>query len=350
MSAATGGRGDASAATMRACLWQGPGIPLTLAQLPVPSPASPVDVVVRMERAMFGAMLRRAAMVGHPKLVPPAVLGSLLVGQVVAVGEAVSHVRVGDRVVVDPHPPCGDCDRCRAGSGRACGRGARLAPGALADFVLVSGDTRRAIHPIAATASADAVIFTEPLACALAAVQDAAVNELDEVLVVGSGSMAFLLTWAVRRAGARAVSCLVKDPAREAAMRAAGARTIRLTGEVPDPGEIGSPSIVIEAVGRAETYELCLRTVAPGGTVVAFGGCPPGTRVSLDINNLHYNGIRIVGSYHYPPGLFLDALAALTGEALDTAPLHRHRLALHDIARAPAVAGGPGVLALLVSR
>jgi L-iditol 2-dehydrogenase len=334
---------------MRACLWRGPGIPLELVEMPMPRLRSPADVVLRMERAMFGAALRRAATTGHPKLVPPAVLGSLVVGEVVATGEAVSHVRPGDRVVLDPHPSCGACGRCRSSAARACGSGASLTPGALAEFVLVGGQTPRAVHPLAPGTPADAAIFAEPLACALAAVQDAEVGPTDDVLIVGSGQLAFLLSWAASRAGARSVTCLVKDSARERAIRAAGARTVRLATPGTVPEDIDPPSVVIEAVGRPETYELCLRSVAPGGTVVAFGGCPPGTLVPLDINRLHYDGVRIVGSYHFPAPLFAEALDALTAGALDTAPLSRHHLALEDLPRAPALSARPGVLAVLVS-
>ncbi|QHC24537.1 alcohol dehydrogenase catalytic domain-containing protein [Streptomyces sp. GS7] len=76
-----------------------------------------------MERSVFSAALVRAATVGHPRVAPPATLGILLTGEVVAAGEGVRQVRPGDRVVLDPHPPCGHCAMCAAGRGRLCGRG-----------------------------------------------------------------------------------------------------------------------------------------------------------------------------------------------------------------------------------
>ncbi|MGK5450179.1 zinc-dependent alcohol dehydrogenase [Streptomyces radiopugnans] len=300
---------------------------------------------------MFGAALGRAATVGHPKMTPPATLGSLLVGEVVSVGDAVDHVRIGDRAVVDPHPPCGHCRKCSAGMERACGDGASLRPGALAEVVCVSGDTRRAVRPLPdAACSADAVIFTEPLACALGAVHDGAVTSADDVLIVGSGQLAFLLSHAVRLAGAASVTCLVKDPSRSPTLQAAGARTVSLTPDGSTPTNLRQGfSVVIEAVGRETTYQASFDAVKPGGTVVAFGGCPPGTRLMLDINALHYAGIRLVGSYHYPPHFFGEALGLLVRGAVDTTPLQGHILPLGDIAKAPHSARRPGVMALLVS-
>lgn len=332
---------------MRACLWEGPGLPLRVEEVTAPGVCEPHDVVLRVRTAMFGAALVRAALVGHPKLVPPKILGSLLVGEVVAAGDEVRHLTPGHRAVVDPHPPCGRCVSCAQGNARVCGDGARVEPGALAEFVRVTGDTERAVRPVPDGVEDLAAIFTEPLACAVGAVADGGVGPKDRVLVVGSGQLAFLLAQAACAAGAASVTCTVRNDARRSVLRSAGIPTVPAPHKGPAEG--GPYSVVFEAVGRPETYATALVSVAPGGTVVAFGGCPPGTRVGLDVNRLHYACVRLVGSYHYPPGGFDQALGLIAGGVVDTSMLQRHVLPLNEIARAPEVARHGDVLALLVS-
>src|SRR5271170_8142022 len=55
---------------------------------------------------------------------------------------------------------------------------------------------------------------------------------------------------------------------------------------------------VIEAVGRAVTWEWALQMVRKGGTVNLFGGCPSGTEVKIDPAALHYSEITIKSTFH----------------------------------------------------
>src|SRR5438552_16971168 len=56
------------------------------------------------------------------------------------------------------------------------------------------------------------------------------------------------------------------------------------------PDKRGS-DVVIEAVGRLESWELAIDMVRKGGTVNFLGGCASGTKVQLDTNGLHYSEI-----------------------------------------------------------
>ena len=65
---------------------------------------------------------------------------------------------------------------------------------------------------------------------------------------------------------------------------------------------------VIEAVGRAETWEWALQMVRKGGTVNLFGGCPSGTEVKIDPAALHYAEITIKSTFHHTPRFIREAL------------------------------------------
>jgi L-iditol 2-dehydrogenase len=66
--------------------------------------------------------------------------------------------------------------------------------------------------------------------------------------------------------------------------------------------------VVIEAVGKPETWEAAVRLVRKGGTVNFFGGCPSGTTVSLDTGLIHYSNLTLLASFHHTPRTVRRAL------------------------------------------
>ena len=66
--------------------------------------------------------------------------------------------------------------------------------------------------------------------------------------------------------------------------------------------------MVIEAVGKPETWELAVKLVRKGGTVNFFGGCPAGTTVSLDTSLIHYSNLTLLASFHHTPRTIRRAL------------------------------------------
>src|SRR5947209_10333640 len=72
------------------------------------------------------------------RIKPPRILGHEMFGEVVAVGKAVSTVRVGDRVAAESHVTCGKCFQCRTGNAHVCKNYTILGldrDGSFADFV-----------------------------------------------------------------------------------------------------------------------------------------------------------------------------------------------------------------------
>jgi L-iditol 2-dehydrogenase len=66
--------------------------------------------------------------------------------------------------------------------------------------------------------------------------------------------------------------------------------------------------IVIEAVGKPETWNWSVEMLRRGGTVNFFGGPPSGTKVELDTNLLHYSEITCRASFHHTPSTMREAL------------------------------------------
>ena len=70
----------------------------------------------------------------------------------------------------------------------------------------------------------------------------------------------------------------------------------------------GGFDLVIEAVGKPETWEAAVRLARKGGKVNLFGGCPAGTNVTLETELLHYSSLTLLSSFHHTPRAIRRAL------------------------------------------
>src|ERR1019366_6857037 len=70
----------------------------------------------------------------------------------------------------------------------------------------------------------------------------------------------------------------------------------------------GGFDLVIEAVGKPETWEAAARLARKGGKVNFFGGCPAGSKVTLETEWLHYGSLTLLSSFHHTPRAMRRAL------------------------------------------
>jgi L-iditol 2-dehydrogenase len=78
---------------------------------------------------------------------------------------------------------------------------------------------------------------------------------------------------------------------------------------------------VIECTGRLEGWQQAFDRTAPGGQVLLFGGLPKGTLFAVDSYRLHYEEIRVLGSFHFAPRDVAQAREFLLCGQLDVGPL-----------------------------
>jgi len=66
--------------------------------------------------------------------------------------------------------------------------------------------------------------------------------------------------------------------------------------------------VVIEAVGKPQTWEAAINLVRKGGSINFFGGCPTGTVVRFDTARIHYSNLKLLASFHHTPKMIRRAL------------------------------------------
>jgi L-iditol 2-dehydrogenase len=314
--------------------------------LPRPA-AGPGEVVLRVEAALTCGTDIKLLARGHPRIALPVTMGHELCGQVVEVGEGVTVWSVGDRAVPGISGPCGRCADCDAGRGNLCAAGhADRAWGAFAEYVRVpAGVVAANLHRPPAGLDAAAAAFLDPLASVLHGWNRLRAPS-GAMLLYGAGALAFL--WAAV-ASARGLEVILagRRPERAALAARYGARFVDVARQGRDAlaaRDGGAPAVAVDCTGDGSVWEQLPGLVRPGGEVLLFGGCAPGTQVAFDAALLHYAEITLTGSFHYTPAEAREALETLASGRIDPLPMIAGRGALSDLPRfLDAQARGNGV-------
>jgi L-iditol 2-dehydrogenase len=282
-----------------------------------PAALKPGEVRVRIGAALTcGTDLKVFKRGYHAKMiVPPAVFGHELAGVISELGDGSmeSGWKIGDRVVPANSAPCGNCFHCGAGQENICDD-LQFLNGAYAESIVVPARLvqKNLLRLKPETDFADAAL-TEPLACVVQGVDDAKLRVGQHVLVIGAGPIGLMFT-----ALAKCLGCEVTVAGRravrlEAAQRIGANQTIDIGDGSNLPAKVRAATkthfdVVIEAVGRPETWEASVHLVRKGGTVNFFGGCPAGASVTLDTTFIHYSDLTLLASFHHTPRAIRRAL------------------------------------------
>jgi len=283
----------------------------SLAPCEVAEPEPPDDgVVVDIHAAALGAPELAARL---PGLTP----GGAAVGEVVAAGEAATHL-LGARVLLGPLEPCGECDRCRRGAVWAC---AELAiRGETIDGALAQRAVARArwVCPLVeglelpdASAAAVARELAEPYAL----YARAGVGPGEPVVIAGDGARARLLVQLARARGTRPIvvtadggyaarlgddSCVAIAPGGDLLARTRAADAEAGFGE--------RPWRVFEADGDADARARAV-ALAVDGAIVALSRAAAPTATAVDADALVAGGCALLGVPGAHPDLVSEVAA-----------------------------------------
>jgi NADPH:quinone reductase-like Zn-dependent oxidoreductase len=318
---------------MKALAFNEFGGPDKLRYQDVPDPKiKPNEVLVRV-RACALNHLDLFVREGIPALKTPLPFwtGCDIAGEVAEVGAAVTGVKVGERVAVNPNLTCGRCEFCMQGEDSLCVRYGILgehAPGGLAELVAVRGDN---VLPLPATVSfedAASFILTNMTAWRMVVTQGQ-VRPGQDVLVIGvGGGVSSTAVQIARLCGARVIVTSSDDAKLEKA-RALGAEVGINYKKNPDwakhvfeaTGKRGV-DVVIENVGAA-TWKDSIRSLKGGGRLVTCGSTS-GPIGETMIPLVFWKQVHIIGStmanrkeFHDVMGqLFAGRLRAIVDEVV----------------------------------
>jgi L-iditol 2-dehydrogenase len=270
----------------------------------------------------------------------PTVFGHEWAGEVVEVGQGLDWPVKGMRVRAGNSAPCLHCTMCQKGKYNLCENMIWLW-GAYAEYIKVPAHTVLVnMQEIPSHVSYEEAAITEPLACVLHGVEEARVKLGDSVAIIGAGPIGLLHLLTVKKLGVeKAIMIDLVDERLDFARKIGADETINGGREntverVKQLTNGYGADVVIEAIGLPATWEQALRLARKGGTVLEFGGCPPGTEVRVSTEMLHYGELTVLGAFHTTPLHFRKALNLIARRTIDVRPLVTRKMKLEEIKQA----------------
>ena len=319
---------------MLAAVFEGPGH-LVLKQVGLPVVRRADQVRLRVEAVgICGTDVHITSdPPGYPAT-PGVILGHEFVGRIEEVGSDVTHVVVGDRVVVNPNLSCGVCRACASLRPNLCSKLRAVGideDGAFAEqWVGASRLCFRVSDAVTPVAGA----FGEMLADVVNGMNRAGIRPGQSAAVIGLGPIGHLFAQVISHSGAGSVFLIDRAPYRLDAARRLGWRNVVDAGSSVEMEALrrathGGPDLVVDAVGSV--LGTAVDIVGRGGTVLVFG---VNTRARTEIAQswITTKELKVLGTW-LAPGSFPDAVRLLESGALDLESLVSHRLpltAVHD--------------------
>ncbi|MCY3616975.1 MAG: alcohol dehydrogenase catalytic domain-containing protein [Acidimicrobiaceae bacterium] len=324
---------------MRAAVYDAPGLPLRIAELPDPRPG-PGQAMIRVSACGVcgsdlhattpeGDLARRGAVLGHE-----------VTGKIVEIGpDPVGDWAVGDRVYVIPIGSCGRCPTCQLDRPEECpdqltfgALGPDEPDGAYAEYLAVSLSDLLAVPE---GVSMEVAALCEPLATGLMCVRQAQLEIGDRVLILGAGPIGLAATIWARFFGARRVVVSERvEHRRELAVRLGATDTVDASPSTDVASQFAEltgaePDVVIEAVGRPGMLNAAIAAVRPQGKVVTGGVCMEPDSFDHLLAYSKEPQIRTARVYTKAENQFI--LEMVAAGRIDPSPMISHRIGLDDL-------------------
>jgi alcohol dehydrogenase len=323
---------------MKALVYHGPG-QRSWEDKPDPIVQEPTDAIVQIDSATICGTDLHILKGDVPEVVPGTVLGHEAVGTIVEVGEAVTTLEPGDRVLVSCITSCGRCRFCRQGRYGLCTGGGgwifgHLIDGLQAEYARVPfADT--SVYKISDELDDDQVVFLAdilPTAYEVG-VLNGDLGPGDTIVIVGAGpiGLATVLTAKLYTPGriiaidlAESRLAKARELGADATINSAEEDALARVFELTDG--LGA-DVAVEAVGTPETFELCADLVRPGGRVANVG--VHGHPATLHLEKLWIRDVTIttglVDTFTTP-----RLLKLIADGRLDATPFATHRFPLQE--------------------
>jgi 2-desacetyl-2-hydroxyethyl bacteriochlorophyllide A dehydrogenase len=269
---------------------------------------------------------------GHrPDLIYPKIIGHEGYGHVDMLGEGVSHLAIGDRVVIEPNYPCMTCEFCRQGRGNICPNKriiGVLEQGCFAEYAIVPEPFAWRVPQ---TISDDDAVVIEPTAVALHAVLTSRACPGDTIAVVGLGSIGMLVADIAIQLGYRVIAT---DPMPE---KTYTAETRGAIISVPEQWEAQEVVAIIECSGSADALSTAFQNAPRGSEIIVVGLAEKSS--ALSEFQVARRGLSLVPSMIYDhPQDFKRTIQLIASGKISPSKIISRRLSFDNIDEALEVA------------
>ncbi len=265
----------------------------------------------------------------------PRIPGHELGVEVLAVGEGVANVRVGDHCSVEPYMNCGHCYACRKGNGNCCQSlqviGV-MVDGGLCEKFVIRADK---LHP-STQLSWEQLALVETLAIGCHACDRGAPTQGDHVLIIGAGPIGLSTLEFTRLTGATiTVMDMVESRLKFCRDKYQVPHTILFRGDGTELEQMQQITggdryaVVTDATGNNRSMSTALQYVAQTGSLVYVGITTED--ICFKHPQLHKPEISIKGSRNALPSDFKRIIDLIADGTIDTNPWITHRTSFDTV-------------------
>ena len=320
--------------------------------VPVPQ-IGPGEILVRVHTCgVCGTDLKKIATGSHSA---PRIFGHETTGVIAAVGDRVSGFRIGDRVMVFHHIPCGDCYYCRHKVFAQCPTykkvgataGYEASGGGFSEYVRVMDWIvgRNGVVRIPDGVSFEQASFIEPVNTCMKGIETLGLTPGETVLVMGQGPIGVILAVLARRRGRRVITSdllpqrhtIAKAFGLEENIDASTSDTVRAVKELTEGR--GADAVILAVAGNS-LIRPAMEATRPGGRVLLFAQTQHG-EATIDPAAVCVDEKSLLGSYSASVDLQDESARFVLSREMDLERLISHRFPLAESVEALRLAAHP---------
>lgn len=274
---------------------------LEVRELPIPQ-IGPKDILVKVHAAAICGTdihIRDWHPWAQKRMTPSVTIGHEFAGEVVEIGEAVTSVKVGDRVSSESHIACNNCQTCRAGNRHVCPNTRIVGvhqDGGFADYVAIPEEIAFVYND--SSMPWEQLALMEPFGVVVHGVMASNVST-KTVAIIGAGPLGAMGILTARAAGASRVIVIEPNEARAQAALARGADYIvdpiktDPVKAVKDLTDGLGPHVAIDFSGSISGLTAAVQYLRPEGMLTSVAH--PSKPFTFDLTEFAYKGCTIRG-------------------------------------------------------
>lgn len=230
----------------------------------------------------------------------PLVIGHEISGVIEKIGEEVKGRKIGQRVAIETHIPCGNCYNCQNNMEYNCQNMKLFATtcnGGFSDYAVIE---ENATFILPDEISFEEGALLEPAGCAMRAIEEAKVKQSDTVVIIGCGPIGLIAIQILKAMGIRVIA-INRSEYRLNMAKKIGAITISNRENVIEKvleltKDHGGADVIIELSGNKGVYEYIFDILRIEGRIVTVGNV--GGEVPINITkNINIKGATIKGIF-----------------------------------------------------
>lgn len=270
----------------------------------------------------------------------PRVLGHEATGEIFKLGKNVKNFKIGDRVFVSHHVPCGKCLYCKEGNENVCNtlRTTNFYPGGFSEFVKIPEiNVKLGTFILPEKVSFEEGTFIEPLGCVVRAQKIAKIKKGQTILILGSGISGLLHIQLAKSKGCRVIATDVNE-FRLNSTKKFGADFAFNAKEINENKikEINNKKLadrVIVCTGAPSAVKQSFSLTERGGIILFFAPTEPNVEIPVNLWNIWKDGITLTVSYAAAPSDLKEAIELIAREKINVSDMITHRIKLEEIAQ-----------------